>query len=68
MKLDYKYGDIGVITELTKKKGLNNGEGYSRSYVEKVLNGYRTNEEITTLATNYINARETAFNELQKAS
>jgi hypothetical protein len=68
MSIEYKYGDLGVITELTKAKGLNEGKGYSRSYVEKVLNGDRTNEAIMTLATNYLKAKEQAFEQLQKAS
>lgn len=52
---DFERGDLKRIQELTRKRGLNGGEGYSYHTVRAVLTqGTRKNEAIEKLAEEYL--------------
>ena len=55
---ELEYGDKARIVELTKTKGLNEGNGYSYIMVVKVLRGERENESIVALVKEFIENRK----------
>ena len=42
----FRNGDCKFIAELSKKQGMNNGKGYSLSYVYSVINGLSRDNKI----------------------
>lgn len=64
-----RFGDLAVITELTIKRGLNNGKGFSYNYVQRVLEPTdpRTNDDILAIAREIVDFRETMAHKTVKA-
>lgn len=52
-----KSGDLRELEEISKKSGMNNGKGYSYSYIVKVVRGDHHCPPITKLAKDYLEWR-----------
>ena len=53
-----KIGDVQLVSEMSKFRGLNNGKGFSVDYVMKVKNKVRKNENIIKLFIEVIENRQ----------
>lgn len=60
VRTSLRAGDITYLQELTVKRKLNNGKGFSYDYIRRVFskNDPRYNAEVVDLASEYLSQRQ----------